>query len=217
MTKVKRGPRADGEVTRARILDVAGMLFSKQGYANTPSKLVCEVAEVDLAAINYHFDGREGLYRAVILEGHKHFIDIDSLDAMARQDLDPREKLGLLIDALVASIQKADGWHMRVCAREMLAPSSHFQALMNEQIMPKFLRIAQLVSAVTHIPFGHPALIRSVLTFMAPLLTLMVVDRETFSPAQQVLGHPSADLTAHLKLYAFAGLDAISAVYSVQT
>lgn len=214
MTNAKRAKRADGDITRAKILETAGLLFSKHGYANTPSKLICESAGVDLAAINYHFNGREGLYRAVILEGHKQFIDADSLDALIQQDIDPREKLELLLDSVVASLQKPNGWHLRVCAREMLAPSSHFQALMNEQIMPKFLRIGFIVSSVTGIPPSDPSLIRCVLTVMAPLLALMVVDRDAVSPAQLVLNHPAEELSGHMKRFALAGLDAIRAANS---
>ena len=55
-----RGTRADGELTRTRILETAGQLFAAHGFAATPSKAIAAQAEVDLASINYHFGSRNG-------------------------------------------------------------------------------------------------------------------------------------------------------------
>ena len=66
-----RGTRADGELTRARILETAGQLFAAHGFAGTPSKTIAAQAEVDLASINYHFGSRHGLYQATLAEAHR--------------------------------------------------------------------------------------------------------------------------------------------------
>ena len=62
----ERGKRGDGDLTRARILESAGQLAAECGYANMTSKQVCERAHVNMAAVNYHFGSREGLYAAVL-------------------------------------------------------------------------------------------------------------------------------------------------------
>ena len=62
--------RADGEVTRSRILEAAGELIALHGFAETPSKAIATQAGVDLASINYHFGSRGGLYQAVLIEAH---------------------------------------------------------------------------------------------------------------------------------------------------
>ena len=63
----ERGKRGDGDLTRARILESAGQLAAECGYANMTSKQVCERAHVNMAAVNYHFGSREGLYAAVLM------------------------------------------------------------------------------------------------------------------------------------------------------
>jgi AcrR family transcriptional regulator len=53
--------------TKERILDTAERLFSEQGYAATSLRGIIAEAEVNLAAVHYHFHSKEALLEAVIL------------------------------------------------------------------------------------------------------------------------------------------------------
>ncbi|MBB3105224.1 TetR/AcrR family transcriptional regulator [Azomonas macrocytogenes] len=212
MGKPRRIPRTDGEATRARILAAAGWLFAERGYAGAASKAICERAGTDLAAINYHFGSRDGLYRAVLLEGHKHFVNLDMLSELARSDLAPRAKLAVFIDRMVEKVLDDQGWYNRVCAREILAPSPHFASLISEEVMPKFNLLAGIISEVTGIPAGDPALSRCAINIMAPCLMLLVFDRNTPGPFQTLFSQPAEELATHLKGFALAGLEAVSAM-----
>jgi AcrR family transcriptional regulator len=57
-------PAAD---TRSAILDAAESLLAEQGYAAMSLRSVTQRAKANLAAVNYHFGGKEGLARAVLL------------------------------------------------------------------------------------------------------------------------------------------------------
>ncbi|HMV06775.1 MAG TPA: TetR/AcrR family transcriptional regulator [Accumulibacter sp.] len=57
-------PRANHD-TRERILDVAERLFMENGYEATSMRLITGAAEVNLAAVNYHFGSKEALLREV--------------------------------------------------------------------------------------------------------------------------------------------------------
>ena len=57
--------RKDGQSTRKRILEAALVIFGEKGYHDTTHAEVCELAEANIAAINYHFGSKEHLYRAV--------------------------------------------------------------------------------------------------------------------------------------------------------
>src|SRR6185503_18874135 len=52
--------------TRARILDVAEQMFAEHGVAETTIRMITEAAQVNVAAVNYHFGGKDKLVRAVI-------------------------------------------------------------------------------------------------------------------------------------------------------
>lgn len=51
--------------TPERILDTAERLFMENGYEGTSMRMVTTGAEVNLAAVNYHFGSKEGLLQAV--------------------------------------------------------------------------------------------------------------------------------------------------------
>ncbi|MEN8136233.1 MAG: TetR family transcriptional regulator [Thermodesulfobacteriota bacterium] len=52
--------------TKEKILDVAEELFAKTGYRGTSMRAITSQAEVNLAAVNYHFGAKQGLITAVI-------------------------------------------------------------------------------------------------------------------------------------------------------
>jgi AcrR family transcriptional regulator len=51
--------------TTERLLEAAERLFAKQGIRATSLKAITEYAEVNIAAVNYHFRSKEALVRAV--------------------------------------------------------------------------------------------------------------------------------------------------------
>jgi AcrR family transcriptional regulator len=51
------------DITRERILKAAERLFADRGYEETSIRAIVAKARVNQAAINYHFGGKDGLYR----------------------------------------------------------------------------------------------------------------------------------------------------------
>ena len=54
------------DITRERILKAAERLFADRGYEETSIRAIVTKARVNQAAINYHFKGKDGLYREVL-------------------------------------------------------------------------------------------------------------------------------------------------------
>ena len=206
MTGRKRAARADGDAPRARLLEVAGQLFARLGYAGAANKAICEAAGTDLAAINYHFGGRDGLYQAVLFEGYEQLINLQKLKEIhARQD-SAENKLSAAIDMIVDRLYDEGGWHGRVFARELVAPSTHLAALVREGVMPRFKLMSDILSEVTGFSAQDPALLRCVLSVIAPMLMMLVVDRDTPTPFRALMTRPADELKSHLKHFALAGL-----------
>lgn len=208
-----RGARTDGEATRARILEAAGELFAERGYSDTTSKAICERAGTNVAAVNYHFESRDGLYLAVLQEVHRRLISLDFLHDLARAKRPPREKLGQLLDTLVPALLDEKSWPTRLWARELLSPSPLLSKVMREQLMPKFGVLTGIMSEVTGLAPQNPALTRCVLSMMAPCMVLLIVNRNIDSPIRTIFRHAPADVAEHMKTFVFAGLEAIAAKY----
>ncbi|HEX4512191.1 MAG TPA: TetR family transcriptional regulator, partial [Polyangiaceae bacterium] len=129
--------RADGEATRARILDEATKLIAASGFAYTSNKEIAAKARVDLASLNYHFGSRGGLYEAVLVEAHRKLAPIEELERIAAADVPAEEKLRALIDKLLSHRGGPAGRYASVVAREVQSPSIHLRVLERREIAPK--------------------------------------------------------------------------------
>lgn len=62
----ERGGYACGEETRARIIATALQVFGEHGYEQASTRLIAAAAGVNPPALQYYFDGKEGLLRACV-------------------------------------------------------------------------------------------------------------------------------------------------------
>lgn len=59
------------KTTKERILKVANELFATKGFAGASVREIAKEADVNIAAINYHFQNKEGLYWKVFEHSHE--------------------------------------------------------------------------------------------------------------------------------------------------
>ena len=206
---MKKNQRDDGKATQEKLLLCAGRLIAKQGYAATTAKEICALAGTNTAAINYHFGSREGLYKELLRLVHREFLKRDELKLLASADKPPREKLEMFLDMFVSQVMKGQSWPVDVWAREILNPSACLNEILSDVALPKGLIMAKVVSEYTGIPMESPRLYSCILSFIAPF-TLIFLGRHNSINYQELLpaNYPEAELTANLKRFAFAGLDA---------
>jgi AcrR family transcriptional regulator len=71
-------PTRPSIATRRRILKAASRVFADQGYEGASVRDIVARADVNQAAINYHFGSKEGLYRAVLEQALAALTNADS-------------------------------------------------------------------------------------------------------------------------------------------
>lgn len=202
-----RGARMDGEQTRARIIETAGRLMAENGFAQTTSKRICETANINMAAINYHFGSREGLYLAVLEDMHNRIIDREFLDNLAGEAIPAREKMERIVAALTAGLAAPQQWHMRAWAREIVAPSAYLQDVMRRVVAAKFQIIKGIISDMTGIPQDAPELECCLVSALGPFILLLVADRRFSSALVPLLCH-APRVRTHMGEMAMTVLDA---------
>lgn len=201
-----RLPRADGDNTRQQIIETAGQLFADLGYGGTTSKLICEQCGCNVAAVNYHFGSRDGLYSAVLIESHRRLIGFNTLLDINNSPVDSRTKLGHIIDILIDGID-AKQWHARLLIREVMAPSVFIDDMIKSEALPKLTLLKSLLGDITGIDPEDPSMSLVLLSSIAPCMMLLVGNRDNLSKVLGNFWEDKAALKRHLKSFLFAGLD----------
>jgi AcrR family transcriptional regulator len=86
------------DTTREQIIDVADRLFGEGGEGATSLRAITRAAGVNVAAIHYHFGGRDGLLEAV-LDRYIGPLNARRLDLL--EALDPSASLEAIVDAFI--------------------------------------------------------------------------------------------------------------------
>lgn len=77
--------------SRQKLLEVATRLFAEQGFSATSTREIAQEAELNISLISYYFEGKEGLYKAVI-EDFAHNMRAESERMLAHLDLENLSK-----------------------------------------------------------------------------------------------------------------------------
>ncbi|MCA1300185.1 TetR/AcrR family transcriptional regulator [Stappia indica] len=79
--------------TRTRIIEVAESLFARRSFASVSLREITTEANVALAAVNYHFGSKEGLFKAVFLRRAR---DLNRERAQLLQEAEARSETGIV-------------------------------------------------------------------------------------------------------------------------
>ncbi|WP_338770816.1 CerR family C-terminal domain-containing protein [Massilia sp. METH4] len=210
-TKSGRAARPHGDATRQQLLDVAGQVFAEKGYADATSKEICTRAGTNIAAVNYHFGGRDPLYEAVLVEAHQHLVTLEEMQHAAAMDGTPLEKLRVILGGIVRRATSRDAhWGTRVVIRELLSPTAFAPTLVHRAIEPKARVMLGIVAQVLGLAPDNPGVQRGLFLLMAPCLALLVAPRGLRKDVFPALGDDTDGLVEDMLAYVEAGLSAIA-------
>jgi AcrR family transcriptional regulator len=126
------------DITRERIMKAAERLFAERGYDATSIRAIVAKARVNQAAINYHFDGKDGLYREVLRAAFRALTEqqldhADEMKAMSRE-----AALAEFVRRQLRPLLGRDEYsrHMRILNWETVRPTAVFRKLLSEEAAP---------------------------------------------------------------------------------
>lgn len=207
---IKRQQREDGRQTKERLLECAGILAAQKGFSLVTSKEICRLAGTNLAAINYHFGSRDGLYKELLYKIHQFMVNEDRLREIVESDAAPREKLSALTDMVAEQAWSQENWQMQVWSREVMHAfqSGLVSAVLRQIIRVKGSLALRIFSEYTGLAMDDVRLYTCFICFLAPIL-LVTYSRHSAIEYQQ-LAHVHCndkELLNNIKQFCFAGLD----------
>jgi AcrR family transcriptional regulator len=135
------------DYTRERILKAALTLFADHGYEGASVRAIVAKAKANQAAINYHFAGKEGLYRAVLAIAFEALTHDARLDAELLKSLSREEALERFVRRQLAPLAGRDelGRYLQLFNWEALRPTPVFKAFIAEEAAPFMAQAADLI------------------------------------------------------------------------
>jgi AcrR family transcriptional regulator len=135
------------DVTRERILKAAERLFAEAGYDGTSIRAIVAKAKVNQAAINYHFDGKDGLYREVLRVAFRGLTEHQLSHAEELKSMTREQALAQFVHRQLQPLLGRDEYsrHMRIFNWETVQPTAVFRSLVAEEAAPFLGMAADLV------------------------------------------------------------------------
>ena len=135
--------------TRARLLEAAAHVFAEHGFQSATVRDICTRAGANVAAVNYHFRDKAGLYLAVL----RHSMALDRGQPDPRQialnSESPDEALRLIISAMLHRMHSpitGRACHLRIMAHEMAQPTEALPRVVEEVIGPNYAAMRRILS-----------------------------------------------------------------------
>ena len=124
-------------------MKAAERLFAESGYDGTSIRAIVAKAKVNQAAINYHFDGKDGLYREVLRNAFRGLTENQLSHAEELKSMSPAEALSQFVRRQLQPLLGRDEYsrHMRIFNWETVQPTAVFRSLVAEEAAP-FLGLA---------------------------------------------------------------------------
>jgi TetR/AcrR family transcriptional regulator, regulator of cefoperazone and chloramphenicol sensitivity len=133
------------KVTRGRIMKAAARIFAEHGYDGASIRNIVAKANVNQAAVSYHFGSKEGLYRAVLQAALQALLQDDGATAPspAKREAALRAFIGRQLRPMLARDELSR--YLRIFNWETVRPTPAFRKFMAEEAGPYLASTATLV------------------------------------------------------------------------
>ena len=134
--------------TRQRLLNVAAELFAEHGFGHVTVREICQVAGANVAAVNYHFRDKLGLYKEVV-EMAANAINSSKVDVIeAAEGVAPDDRrrpyIRLTLHRLLGPEENT--WMEKLIARELMDPTPALDLIVEKGIKPTSQRMGAMVA-----------------------------------------------------------------------
>jgi TetR/AcrR family transcriptional regulator, regulator of cefoperazone and chloramphenicol sensitivity len=153
---MKQKRPVNASATRQKLLAAAIDLFGRQGFEGTSIREIARLAKANIAAIAYHFGGKEELYRACL----EHIVQSvsqglrEALKPSDDRDLDAeqartalKETVFAMTAFMLATPEVAS--FVRLVVREQMDPTPSFDLLYRNFMEPMHRRLCRLWASAT--------------------------------------------------------------------
>jgi AcrR family transcriptional regulator len=160
--------------TRARLLKAGEKLFGEKGFKKVTVREICRAAKANVAAVNYHFGDKLGLYREVLQGAIDGMRGTNDLAREAGKGQPPEEQLRRYLHIFLARVlnPESEAIH-RLIAREVSDPTPAFDTLVEQGLRPRIEYLSGVVAEIMKSDRKDPRVLRCVGSIQSQVVTYL--------------------------------------------
>lgn len=198
--------------TRERLLAAGRSLFGEKGFRKVTVRELAREAGANVAAVNYHFGDKEGLYREVMQVTVNAIRETSEAARIAGEGQPPEVQLRRYIGVFLNRILRpgAETVH-KLLIREMSDPTPALDDLIEKALRPRIQYLAGLVSAIMGVDPSDPRVMRCVGSIQSQ--AIMYRHHPGASKIQRVFKPTEDDIDVvadHIATFSLGGIRAVA-------
>jgi AcrR family transcriptional regulator len=139
--------------TRERLVTAAAALFSEQGFRRVTVRDICREASANVAAVNYHFGDKHGLYREVVERALTAVKEFDTRSRNVARGASPEERLLHYAQSYLVLVENPEIARVAkqirgLFRRELSEPNGMQERLVAEVLAPRWKFLGEIVKEV---------------------------------------------------------------------
>jgi len=199
--------------TRQRLVDAAAALFANKGFEHVTVREICKASNANVAAVNYHFGDKAGLYRAVVTMAIEQMLETNELSQRAGDGLSPEEQIRGFVRVFVGRLtgNGPTAWIHRLMARELEHPTEALDLVMRQVVVPRLEYLSGVVGAIMKLPPTDPRVKRCVGSLQSQCL---MAARQVPTALEKTFGPAVRDIESainHIADFSIGGMRSIAA------
>ncbi len=198
--------------TRERLLRAAGEVFAEHGFRFATVREISRRAGVNVAAVNYHFRDKGGLYSSVLKYTLDSAVKKYPLELGLKESATHEEALHAFVRLLLRRVLD-DGrpsWHGKLMAREFIEPTAAFDQMIEDAIKPLYKGLSAILrdligqgGSEEMVRMCSMSIVGQCIYYFHSRPAIEKIYQKKFGPSD--LNH----LTEHIVKFSLGGIDAL--------
>jgi len=212
---MKKRQRKDAQETRQRLLAAAAEVFAEKGFWETTHAEICQKAQANTAAVNYHFGSKENLYVESWKYSFEKSVEAHPPEGGVAPEAPVQERLRGRILAFMQRIADPDNHEIEIMHKEMANPTGLLTEALPQAIEPLRQGMRSLVQELLGDEAGEPQVSFCVMSLVGqcfgPMLHLQHASMAPGVPRPAGLPIPFdvEELADHVTRFSVAGIQGI--------
>jgi AcrR family transcriptional regulator len=196
--------------TRERLLSTAERLFAERGFSKVTVREICKSARANVAAVNYHFNGKKGLYDEVVRAAIKTMQSTtDSIREAGSGQAADEQLVAYVVIFLKRVVAARDSWIHQLMMRELSDPTPALDLVLKKVVQPRMAYLREVLASMFGCEESDPRVERCAMSVQAQCLGLLSHPVAALRP-RSMTDRELEQMAQHIAQFSLGGVRAIA-------